>query len=112
MSYIAENTLHFHYKNNWLIFWKEIIVVCFKNLTKKINNMCAKQHRNFIDKWVAHTINTGLWKVDITMCLYSIVYRVTAARSGLWINGIKQDLALQERETGCMRLDHKRKLEK
>jgi hypothetical protein len=42
--YMAENTLHFHYKNNWLTLSREITVVYSKNLTKQINKMCAKTH--------------------------------------------------------------------
>ena len=80
----------------WLILWREIISVYFKNDAKQTNGTCAKKRGNFIHKWVAYTVNTGLWKFGITMCLYSMVCWVTAAKCGLWTNGIKQELALQE----------------
>ena len=89
--YIIENTLHFITKK----LANSVKRIFFLNFTKHINTTCTKKRRNFIHEWIGYTVNTGLCKFVITMCLYRLVYWVTAAKGGLWINGIEQELALQ-----------------
>ena len=97
-SYITENTLKYYYKKQ-LLLCRVILFFClfyvyFENLSKQIKKIVWKP-RKFILMWAAYTVNSGLWKFVINICLYSIVYWVTAAKGGLWINGIEQELALQ-----------------